>query len=91
MTIDYTQIEPHNSFPVEKELNESAYFKWLEAGCPEGRDIEFWCAAERDMFGYTANEMDEAYRDAEKDNVFNSYQFTTFWDNVVKYEQEIDP
>lgn len=75
MTIDYTNISEYNSFPVEKELNESAYFKWLEAGCPEGRDIEFWCAAEREMFGYTGGEMDE-YR---------------YDESELYYEQEVDP
>jgi len=41
---------------VQQELQELAYFKWLNAGKPEGRDIEFWCDAEREMFGMTADE-----------------------------------
>ncbi len=27
-------------------VDEAAYYMWLEAGCPEGRDVEFWLAAE---------------------------------------------
>ena len=41
---------------VQQDLQELAYFRWLHAGKPEGRDIEFWCAAEREMFGMTSNE-----------------------------------
>ena len=26
----------------------AAYFKWLDAGRPDGRDLDFWCQAEQD-------------------------------------------
>jgi Protein of unknown function (DUF2934) len=26
----------------ERRIRERAYFLWLEAGCPDGRSIEFW-------------------------------------------------
>lgn len=39
----------HNSFHIEKELHEMAYFNWLNAGCPINRDIEFWTKAEREI------------------------------------------
>jgi len=29
-------------------IAERAYFKWLAHGKPEGRDLEFWRAAERE-------------------------------------------
>ncbi len=35
----------------EKEINEikdKAYFKWVEAGRPDGRDQEFWDVAEKE-------------------------------------------
>jgi hypothetical protein len=28
---------------------ERAYSLWEQAGCPDGRDVEFWLAAERQM------------------------------------------
>jgi hypothetical protein len=46
---------------VDEELHELAYFKWLDAGKPEGRTLEFWCEAERDMFGCTSDEYTKAY------------------------------
>lgn len=64
MVIDYSKIKIENSFSYEntnKELHEIAYFLWERAGKPEGRDLEFWCDAEREMFGYTCGEMDELY------------------------------
>ncbi len=41
---------------IKNELREMAYFMWLNAGKPHGRDLEFWCDAEREMFGYTTDE-----------------------------------
>ncbi|MBY6005439.1 DUF2934 domain-containing protein [Salipiger bermudensis] len=31
--------------PTEAEIAETAYFLWMEAGCPDGRDAEHWQAA----------------------------------------------
>jgi hypothetical protein len=45
---------------LEKQVKEAAYFGWLNAGRPSGRDLEFWCQAERQIVGGTA---DECYRD----------------------------
>lgn len=33
---------------IDVEL--SAYYKWEEAGRPDGRDLEFWLAAEKEKF-----------------------------------------
>jgi hypothetical protein len=30
-------------------IHELAYYKWEEAGCPEGDGQEFWYAAEREL------------------------------------------
>lgn len=35
----------------EKRVLERAYHLWEEAGCPEGRDQEFWRQAEREIDG----------------------------------------
>jgi hypothetical protein len=34
---------------TEQNIRERAYFKWLEAGCPDGNDNEFWLSAEREL------------------------------------------
>lgn len=65
MGIDYTKFtEDRSSCDIKGELERTAYFNWLNAGCPEGRHVEFWCEAEREMFGYTVDE----YWDAMEDN-----------------------
>jgi hypothetical protein len=45
---------------IEQDLRNRAYFLWEQSGKPDGRDLEFWCEAERATFGYTCGE----YRDA---------------------------
>ncbi len=35
--------------PGEKEISARAYKLWEEAGMPEGRDEEFWQAAEQEL------------------------------------------
>jgi hypothetical protein len=30
-------------------IEEAAYYKWLVAGQPRGRDLEFWVTAEREV------------------------------------------
>lgn len=31
--------------PTEQEIQHAAYLLWVEAGRPDGRDLEFWHAA----------------------------------------------
>jgi hypothetical protein len=31
--------------PAEQQIQHAAYYLWEEAGCPAGRDQEFWFAA----------------------------------------------
>jgi hypothetical protein len=33
------------------EVQELAYYKWEQAGCPDGRDLEFWLEAEEEFSG----------------------------------------
>lgn len=44
------------AWDVAAMVREAAYFNWLNAGKPEGRDDEFWYAAERQEIGGTAEE-----------------------------------
>lgn len=34
-----------NREPAEREIQHAAYLLWIEAGRPEGRDLEFWLEA----------------------------------------------
>jgi hypothetical protein len=36
---------------LKKMISECAYYKWLKAGKPKGRDWEFWLTAEQELFG----------------------------------------
>lgn len=36
---------------VRQQIRELAYQKWEQAGCPWGRDKEFWVEAEKELFG----------------------------------------
>jgi hypothetical protein len=35
---------------MDEKIQELAYYKWLNAGSPEGRDLEFWLEAEDEFF-----------------------------------------
>lgn len=34
---------------LEQQVQERAYFLWLEAGCPNDNDIHFWLQAEKEI------------------------------------------
>jgi hypothetical protein len=34
---------------IEQQIREAAYYKWQEAGCPDGFDDHFWVQAEREI------------------------------------------
>jgi hypothetical protein len=36
---------------VEDRIRELAYQKWLDAGCPPGDGVNFWCDAEAELNG----------------------------------------
>jgi hypothetical protein len=50
-----TQVETVGNWKIykdtvtEQHIRERAYFKWLEAGCPDGRSDEFWLSAEGEL------------------------------------------
>jgi hypothetical protein len=40
--------ECNQTYDIVKRVRAAAYLRWLDAGCPEGRDCEFWYGAERE-------------------------------------------
>jgi len=45
-------IADENISYYKKELiSKSAYFKWLDAGCPQNLDLQFWLEAEKEFIG----------------------------------------
>jgi hypothetical protein len=44
-----------------RQIQEAAYFQWEQQGRPEGKAVDHWLAAERQLEGQHADEMvDEA-------------------------------
>lgn len=37
------------AFPTDQQISARAYELWEEAGRPEGRDLDFWHQAEREL------------------------------------------
>lgn len=35
----------------DDQIRVAAYYKWLAAGSPAGRHLDFWCAAEQEFAG----------------------------------------
>ncbi len=47
------------------QIRERAHEMWTQQGCPQGRDVEFWLAAERELGGVdTSAGADGRHRDA---------------------------
>jgi hypothetical protein len=38
---------------ARKQIQELAYFKWQEAGCPDNSALTFWAEAEREWIAYS--------------------------------------
>lgn len=49
----------------EDQIRLAAYYKWLQAGKPDGRHLEFWCAAEQEFAG----EREEGASSSSNDHV----------------------
>lgn len=45
----------------KKQINQAAYFNWINAGCPWGRAEEFWYMAERQINGGTEEELNDIF------------------------------
>lgn len=50
---DRASRESSMSEPTEQEISRRAYELWERAGCPEGRDKEFYHQAERELRNHT--------------------------------------
>lgn len=61
--IGLTEITTTDSHDIIKKLRVAAYFNWINAGRPDGRAVEFWCQAERDMFGWTMGEFEVSVKE----------------------------
>jgi hypothetical protein len=46
--LETLELTPHQLELTRAVVQRHAYFKWLDAGCPEGRQLEFWGEAERE-------------------------------------------
>ncbi len=44
--------EPGGQMNSEEAISVEAYLLWQAAGCPEGRDHDFWFAATKNLRGY---------------------------------------
>jgi hypothetical protein len=51
MKMPYPSYEVHSVSPGQcrAAVARSAYYKWLSAGQPQGRDLEFWVSAEQEV------------------------------------------
>jgi hypothetical protein len=41
----------------QKNVEEAAYYRWLNAGKPIGDDWKFWFETEKDVFGLTQGDL----------------------------------
>jgi hypothetical protein len=55
---------------LHERLEKRAEELWLAAGCPPGKDLEFWNDAEREIVGYTKEEFDRLYQLYENNHSF---------------------
>lgn len=60
-----TQSMNHSDAEMDA-VRTAAYLKWEGCGCPDGRDVEFWLAAEHDLFDpQEEHEIRDNYGDEE--------------------------
>jgi hypothetical protein len=45
-------LSPEELKTALRQVRESAYFKWEAVGRPVNRDLDFWCAAEREWIAH---------------------------------------
>jgi hypothetical protein len=51
-TLESLEIAQEKIPICKDDIRKMAYFKWLAAGCPEGKDAEFWRAAEHEWIEF---------------------------------------
>ena len=44
---------------THEEIRDRAYALWIEAGSPDGRDMEFWAQAERELAEQNGSDLSE--------------------------------
>ena len=47
VTLETLEMTPPEREACRDAVRKRAYFNWLDAGCPDCREFEFWLAAER--------------------------------------------
>lgn len=52
ITLNQLDLTPDDAEADRSVVEKMAYFNWLDAGCPEGRCLDFWLAAEREWIEY---------------------------------------
>ena len=48
VTLETLEMTPEEQESSKDAVQNMAYFKWLDAGCPDCGQLEFWLAAERE-------------------------------------------
>jgi hypothetical protein len=48
-SVEGERVHVESRRPPVEEIERRAYSLWVEAGCPQGRDVELWLAAEREL------------------------------------------
>lgn len=52
------------------KIKRLAYYRWEKAGCPEGKDLEFWLAAEKEQ-----REKDRLFGGQFQESALPDYKF----------------
>jgi hypothetical protein len=52
VTLESLQLDEAQLQACKEAVRKLAYFKWLEAGCPQHSELEFWVQAERDWIAH---------------------------------------
>jgi Protein of unknown function (DUF2934) len=47
VTLETLELTPEELNSSKDAVLKMAYFNWLDAGCPDGEQLEFWLKAER--------------------------------------------
>jgi hypothetical protein len=48
VTLENLELTPEELEASKEAVRTSAYYGWLNAGCPDGRQLDFWLLAERE-------------------------------------------